>query len=85
MLAQNYPNPFNPVTKIAYAIPQPGFVTLKVYDMVGREVQTLVNEFQSAGRYTFDFDGRKLATGVYFYKLQVGDRFSEIKKMMYIK
>ncbi len=85
LLAQNYPNPFNPATKISYAIPQPGFVTLKIYDMVGREVQTLVNEFQKVGRYTLDFNGRKLATGVYFYKLQVGDRFSEIKKMLYIK
>jgi hypothetical protein len=85
LLAQNYPNPFNPATKISYAIPQAGFVTLKIYDIAGREVQTLVNGFQQAGRYTFDFEGKKLATGVYFYKLQVGDRFSEIKKMMYIK
>ncbi|HEX9973922.1 MAG TPA: T9SS type A sorting domain-containing protein, partial [bacterium] len=85
LLAQNYPNPFNPSTKISYSIPLSGFVTLKVYDIAGREVQTLVHEFRPAGSYTFEFDGGRMASGVYFYRLQVGDRFSEIKKMIHLK
>jgi hypothetical protein len=85
LLAQNYPNPFNPATQIVYAIPQSGLVTLKIYDLTGREIQTLINTFQPAGQYAYEFDGKRLASGVYFYRLQVGDRFSEIKKMMYLK
>ncbi len=84
-LAQNYPNPFNPVTKISYAIPQSGLVTLKIYDIGGREIQTLIHEIQPAGSYTFDFDAKGLASGVYFYRLEVDDHLSEIKKMMYLK
>ena len=84
-LLQNYPNPFNPSTTIAYSIPQSGFVELKVYNMLGREIQTVVNEFQQAGKYHFDFDASKLSSGVYFYQLKVGNRFSETKKMLYVK
>jgi hypothetical protein len=83
-LMQNYPNPFNPETIISYSIANPGFVLLKVYDMLGREVQTLVNEFQSAKRYSISFDASDLSSGVYFYKLQAGD-FLEFKKMILIK
>ena len=83
-LMQNYPNPFNPETKISYSIPNQGFVTLKVYDMLGREVRTLVNEFQSAKTYTVGFDASDLSSGVYLYKLQSGD-FSASKKMILIK
>ena len=83
-LNQNYPNPFNPGTIISYSIPNPGFVTLKVYDMLGREVQTLVNEFQSAKTYSISFDASDLSSGIYLYKLQAGD-FLEAKKMILIK
>ena len=83
-LNQNYPNPFNPSTIISYSIPNPGFVTLKVYDMLGREVQTLVNKFQSAKTYSISFDASDLSSGVYLYKLQAGD-FLESRKMILIK
>ncbi len=84
-LLQNYPNPFNSRTTISYSVPQSGFVELKIYNMLGREIQTVVNEFQAAGKYSFDFDARKLSNGAYFYQLKVGNRFSETKKMLYIK
>ena len=83
-LSQNYPNPFNPVTKINYSIPKQGFVTLKVYDLIGREVRTLVNEVKASGSYSVDFNASELSSGVYFYKIQAGD-FTETKKMMLIK
>lgn len=83
-LAQNYPNPFNPVTKIAFSLPKQGNVTLKVYNMIGKEVATLVNEFRSIGNYEVNFDGANLSSGVYFYKLEA-DGFSEVKRMMLIK
>ena len=83
-LMQNYPNPFNPETKISYSIANPEFVTLKVYDMLGREVRTLVNEFQSAKTYSIRFDASELSSGVYLYKLQAGD-FLDSKKMILIK
>ena len=87
-LEQNYPNPFNPSTVIRYAIPQDGLVTLKVYDITGREVTTLVNEQKSAGTYEARFDakenGKSLASGVYFYRVQAGS-FSEAKKMVLLK
>jgi len=84
-LMQNYPNPFNPRTTISYSIPQSGFVELKIYNMFGREIQTVVSEFQQAGKYNFDFDAGQLSNGVYFYQLKVGNRFSETRKMLYIK
>ena len=83
-LYQNYPNPFNPATKIEYSIPQNGNVLLKVYDMLGREVAVLVNEYKNAGYYTVNFDGSKLSSGVYIYKLQSG-QYSDMKKMVLIK
>ncbi len=83
-LSQNFPNPFNPVTKINFALPKQGLVTLKVYDMLGREVSTLVNEVKSAGNYTVDFNGSKMTSGVYFYKIQ-SNGYTEIKKMTLIK
>jgi hypothetical protein len=83
-LAQNYPNPFNPVTKINFAIPKQGFVTLKVYDVLGREVNTLVNEVKQVGSYSVDFDGSALASGVYFYRLESGS-FTDIKRMILVK
>ncbi len=84
VLNQNYPNPFNPVTKINYALPKSGLVTLKIYDVLGREVMTLVNEMKSAGNYSIDFNGTNLSSGIYFYSLKSGD-FTAVKKMTLIK
>ena len=72
-LSQNYPNPFNPVSTIEYSLPTAGFVSLKVYDILGREVTTLVNEKQSQGKHLVKFNGNKLASGVYFYVLTAND------------
>jgi subtilisin family serine protease len=83
-LNQNYPNPFNPVTRINFAIPKQGLVSLKVYDVLGREVKSLVNEVKAPGEYSVDFSGTELSSGVYFYKLE-SNGFSDIKKMMLIK
>ncbi len=83
-LGQNYPNPFNPSTKINYQIPQAGFVTLKVYDPLGREVTMLVNEEKAAGNYEVNFNADKLSSGVYFYKLQTGN-YIKTRKMVLIK
>ena len=83
-LSQNYPNPFNPNTKIDYAIPKKGFVSLKIYDVLGREVKTLVNENKTPGNYSIDFIGSEFSSGVYFYKL-VCNEFSDIKRMILIK
>ena len=84
ILSQNYPNPFNPVTKINYALPKSGFVTMKVYDMLGREVVNLVNENKIAGNYSIDFNASSLTSGVYFYRLEVNG-FVDTKKMMLVK
>ena len=83
-LHQNYPNPFNPSTIILYSIPKSDFVTLKIYDMLGREIQTLVSEFQKVDTYSINFDASKLSSGIYFYQLQVGD-FVETKKMLFLR
>ncbi|MDD5361230.1 MAG: S8 family serine peptidase [Ignavibacteria bacterium] len=83
-LSQNYPNPFNPTTKINFAIPKQGLVTMKIYDVLGREVRTLVNEVKPAGNYSVDFNASELSSGVYFYRVQSGD-FSDIKRMILIK
>jgi arabinogalactan endo-1,4-beta-galactosidase len=85
-LYQNYPNPFNPETVISYQLPISGFVTLKIYDLLGREIEILVNEFQPSGKYNSQFStlNSKLTSGVYFYKLQAGN-FSSVKKMVLIR
>jgi len=96
-LSQNYPNPFNPVTKIKFTIPTPpissplvkgrtkeGFVTLKVYDILGREIATLVNEEKPAGEYEVEFNAANPPSGIYFYQLKAGE-FSETKKMILLK
>ena len=83
-LAQNYPNPFNPSTKLAYAIEKQGLVTLKIYDVLGREVAALVNEVQNAGAHSVTFDASRLASGMYMYTLTSGN-FSSTKKMMLLK
>ena len=83
-LEQNYPNPFNPTTTIKYSLPQSEDVTLKVYNMVGREVATLIDSRKSAGVHKATFDAGNLAGGVYFYKLQAGSH-KEVRKMTLIK
>jgi hypothetical protein len=83
-LSQNYPNPFNPSTKIAFSVPTQGNVTLKVYNLLGQEVATLLNEVKSAGVHEVSFNGINLSSGVYFYTLSSGD-FVSTKKMMLIK
>ncbi|MEG8947955.1 pre-peptidase C-terminal domain-containing protein [Rosettibacter firmus] len=86
-LNQNYPNPFNPVTIISYQIPENSFVTLKVYDILGNEVATLVNELQIAGVYKVEFSANhfNLSSGIYFYKLEAGTKFSQVKKFILMK
>lgn len=83
-LLQNYPNPFNPSTVINYSLPENSFVSLKVYDITGKEILTLVNEKKDAGRYEVSFDGSNLASGMYFYKIQAGS-FSKVMRMVLIK
>jgi hypothetical protein len=83
-LSQNYPNPFNPVTKISFGIPKSGLVSLKVYDVLGKEVVTLVNEVKNPGSYIVDFNGASLSSGIYFYRLETNG-FTSVKKMMLIK
>ena len=83
-LGQNYPNPFNPSTRISYSLPAAGYVDLKVYDVLGREVASLVNERRAAGRYTAHWDARAMPSGVYFYCLTAG-RFIETKKLVVLK
>jgi hypothetical protein len=83
-LFQNYPNPFNPTTSIEYTVPNNGYISLKVYDILGNEIATLVNEQKSQGNYQIEFNADNLPSGTYFYKLTSGG-FTEIKKMMLIK
>jgi hypothetical protein len=90
-LEQNYPNPFNPATVISYHLPagQAGLpvsslVTLKVYDLLGREVATLVNEKKDAGRYSVQWDATRFSSGVYFYTLQAGE-YRDTKRMLLLK
>jgi photosystem II stability/assembly factor-like uncharacterized protein len=83
-LYQNYPNPFNPVTVINFDLRSSGRVTIKIYDVLGREIKTLVDEERSAGKYKIFFDGRGLASGVYYYTLTAGNK-RETKKMMLVK
>ncbi|MDP3831562.1 MAG: T9SS type A sorting domain-containing protein, partial [Ignavibacteriaceae bacterium] len=83
-LKQNYPNPFNPSTVINYQLENSGRVSLRVYDILGTDVATLVDEEKEAGIYNADFDASKLSSGVYFYKLQSG-KFVQTRKMILIR
>lgn len=84
-LSQNFPNPFNPTTNIKFGLPKGSMVTLKIYDMLGREVASLVNNLNlAAGNYTYDFNAANIPSGIYFYKLSAGE-FSDVKKMTLIK
>jgi len=83
-LFQNYPNPFNPQTKINFNISYDGFVSLLIYDVNGREVSTIINDFKKAGYYSEEFDGSNLSSGIYFYKL-ISDRYIDTKSMILLK
>lgn len=83
-LYQNFPNPFNPTTTISYQIPEAGYVSLKVYDMLGKEVATLINEFQQPGYYVESLNGSSLPSGIYFYRIQAG-QFQETRKLVLLK
>ena len=83
-LSQNYPNPFNPTTNIKFDIAKNGFASIKIYDILGKEVATLVNENLKSGTYEVTFDGSDLSSGTYFYQLRVSD-FVETKRMVLIK
>jgi len=83
-LSQNYPNPFNPSTVINFSIPKTSMVNMVIYDILGREVMTLVNDVMQPGEYNATFDASSLSSGVYFYKIQAGD-FTDTKKMLLVK
>lgn len=83
-LAQNYPNPFNPSTVIQYSLPEASDVTLAVYDMLGREVASLVDGQKSAGSYEVSFSAGNLSSGIYFYRLNTGN-FTKIRSMTFVK
>ena len=84
VLSQNFPNPFNPETIISYSVPKSEFVLVKVYNAVGQEIKTLVNEQQPSGQYEIKFSGNNLASGIYFYQLKAGE-FVVTKKMILMK
>lgn len=84
LLLQNYPNPFNPLTNLKFLLPVSGITSLKIYDVLGREIQVLVNQHLSRGTYEVQFDGSNLPSGVYFYKLE-SNSFTETKKMVLVK
>ena len=84
MYDQNYPNPFNPVTKIDFALQKAGFVSLKVYDYIGREISLLVSKEMDQGAHSVTFDASGLSSGVYFYRLEVNG-FTQTKKMTFVK
>ena len=83
-LSQNYPNPFNPATVITYSLPRSGYVSLKVYNSVGEEIATLVNNINEAGSHKIEFDASRLSSGVYYYSLESGN-FSQTNKMILMK
>jgi len=85
VLSANYPNPFNQTTTISYSIQKSTYITLKVYDFVGREVETLVSKNQETGKYSVNFNARDLPQGTYFYSLKAGNHFEETKKMVLLK
>ncbi len=80
-LFYNYPNPFNPSTKINYSLPENSFVEIKVFNIYGEQIKTLVNEYKTAGEYSVDFNGKDLASGVYLYSIKTNN-YSAVKKMI---
>ncbi|HMS66414.1 MAG TPA: T9SS type A sorting domain-containing protein, partial [Ignavibacteria bacterium] len=84
-LSQNYPNPFNPVTNLEFRIDDLGYVSLKVYNVLGNEIRTLVNEIKLAGSYKVEFDATSLASGIYFYSLLINGNLTDTKRMILLK
>lgn len=84
-LYQNYPNPFNPSTTICYSLKKSSLVTLKIYDVLGKKIKILVNEYQNADKYLVKFNASDLVSGIYYYQLQIGNEFVETKKMVLLK
>jgi len=85
VLSQNYPNPFNPSTEIKFALPEAGIVTLIIYDALGKEITTLVNDYLSEGNYKARWNADGYSSGIYFYRIEVGNSFSMVKKLVFIK
>ncbi|MBA4250663.1 MAG: hypothetical protein C0425_10325 [Chlorobiaceae bacterium] len=83
-LYQNYPNPFNPITKVKFTIPNSGIVQIKIYDILGKEIITLLNEYKTTGSYDVEFNASSLPSGVYFYRMISGN-YSETKKMILLR
>ena len=83
-LSQNYPNPFNPTTKINFSVPVNSLVKLKIYDVLGKEVMTLINEQKQAGNYAAEFNGANLSSGIYFFRMEAGE-FVDVKRMVLVK
>ena len=83
-LGQNYPNPFNPSTKINFSLPERSFISLKIFNSLGEEIETLLNEEFEKGSYEYEWNAANLPSGIYFYKLQT-DSFTETKKMILLK
>ena len=83
-LDQNYPNPFNPTTNFSFRIAESGLISLKIYDILGNEVATLVNGYKSPGHYDVPFDASHLASGVYYYELRA-EKFRGVKRMVVLK
>lgn len=84
-LSQNYPNPFNSGTQISYSLSSPNYVELTIYDILGKEIYRVVDEFQTAGEKSVYVNAEKLSSGIYYYKLQIGDMYSETKKMTLLR
>lgn len=84
ILGTNFPNPFNPVTKITFGLPEPNHVILNIYDVRGKLVSALINDFRESGYYTVEFNGKGLPSGLYFYQMKAGE-FSSIKRMLLVK
>ena len=83
-LYQSYPNPFNPTTQIRYDVPARSYVLIRIFDMLGRQVTTLVNEEKGAGQYTVTWNAKNAATGIYWYRMEAG-AFSSVRKMLLLK
>jgi len=84
MLRQNYPNPFNPITSISFSLPLKSFISLKIFDLLGREVATIVSEQLSAGNHAIKWNAVNMSSGIYFYRLQAGS-FTETKKLVLLR
>ncbi|MCB9250698.1 MAG: T9SS type A sorting domain-containing protein [Ignavibacteriales bacterium] len=84
VLENNYPNPFNPTTFIEYSIPNQTFITLELFDVLGKKIKTLVNEYKTSGRYSYKLDMSNYANGIYFYSLKTKNRVIS-KKLVYLK